>query len=70
MPGIAGNNTILYGPEVKFVSSVPSMNKDFSCTQYNNIYFSGDGAGVTRGIMQAAINGKLIANKLIHITSN
>ena len=64
MPGIAGNNTVLYGPEVKFVSSVPSMNKDFSCVGYDNVYFSGDGAGITRGIMQASINGSLIADNI------
>lgn len=64
MPGLNGPNTILYGPEVKFVSSVPETDKNFESVNYPGIYFSGDGAGITRGIIQAAMCGVFIGNNI------
>ncbi len=56
MPGIAGGATLLYGVEVKFYSNRLVVDKHFQ-TNVNNLYALGDGAGLTRGLMQASMNG-------------
>ncbi len=55
-PGVNSRNTLLYGVEVKFYSSRLSLNRHLE-TQIPNLYAVGDGAGVTRGLMQASISG-------------
>jgi uncharacterized FAD-dependent dehydrogenase len=66
-PGVNSRNTLLYGVEVKFYSSRLRLNHSLE-TQIPNLYAIGDGAGVTRGLMQASISGVIagrdIANKL------
>jgi uncharacterized FAD-dependent dehydrogenase len=66
-PGVNSRNTLLYGVEVKFYSSRLSLNHHLE-TQIPNLYAIGDGAGVTRGLMQASISGVIagrdISNKL------
>lgn len=66
-PGVNSRNTLLYGVEVKFYSSRLSLSQHLE-TQLANLYAIGDGAGVTRGLMQASISGVIaardIANKL------
>ncbi len=56
MPGIAGGATLLYGVEVKFYSNRLVVDKHFQ-TSIHNLYALGDGAGLTRGLMQASMNG-------------
>ncbi|NPV86620.1 MAG: FAD-dependent oxidoreductase [Anaerolineae bacterium] len=56
MPGLAGDGTLLYGVEVKFYSNQLVVDKNFQ-TNINNLYALGDGAGLTRGLMQASMNG-------------
>ena len=60
-PGVNSRNTLLYGVEVKFYSSRLSLNQHLE-TEIPNLYAVGDGAGVTRGLMQASISG-LIAGR-------
>lgn len=56
MPGLAGNGTLLYGVEVKFYSNQIVVDSTFqTCIQ--NLHALGDGAGLTRGLMQASMNG-------------
>jgi uncharacterized FAD-dependent dehydrogenase len=66
-PGVNSRNTLLYGVEVKFYSSRLSLGHHLE-TQIPNLYAVGDGAGVTRGLMQASISGVIagrdIMNKL------
>lgn len=63
-PGTAGNDTLLYGIEGKYYSSIPDM-IDFRIKGYENIYACGDGSGVTRSLAQAAANGLYVADKII-----
>ncbi len=56
MPGIAGGATLLYGVEVKFYSNRLVVDKHFQ-TSIHHLYALGDGAGLTRGLMQASMNG-------------
>jgi uncharacterized protein len=62
-PGIASDETLLYGVEVKFYSNKVKLTKEFETT-VGNLYALGDGAGVTRGLMQANCNGVWLARHL------
>ncbi|MFZ7133483.1 MAG: NAD(P)/FAD-dependent oxidoreductase [Eubacteriales bacterium] len=62
-PGLASDETLLYGVEVKFYSNVVKVNKDFE-TNIKNMYVMGDGAGITRGLMQASVNGVYVARSV------
>lgn len=68
-PGISGNETILYGVEVKFYSSNVIVDSNLK-TKYNGIYAIGDGAGITRGLMQASVSGVVAARNIIKETSD
>lgn len=61
--GMASDETLLYGIEVKFYSNIVEVNKDFM-TEIKGLYAAGDGAGLTRGLVQASINGVLIGRAL------
>ena len=62
-PGIASDETLLYGVEVKFYSNKVMTNSKFE-TNIKNLYVGGDGAGITRGLMQASVNGILLGRLL------
>jgi uncharacterized FAD-dependent dehydrogenase len=63
-PGVADSGTLLYGVEVKFYSSRLKLNKQLE-TQVENLYAAGDGAGITRGLMQASVSGVLVARDIL-----
>lgn len=63
-PGLASDETLLYGVEVKFYSNVIKVTPDFQSTSVSNLYLGGDGAGITRGLMQASVNGVIIAREI------
>lgn len=63
-PGIAANETLLYGVEVKFYSNKVVVNKDFE-TSVKGLRAIGDGAGVTRGLQQASANGISVARSIL-----
>ncbi|MCY6485307.1 NAD(P)/FAD-dependent oxidoreductase [Clostridium aestuarii] len=63
-PGLYSKNTLLYGVEVKFYSSKFETNNKFE-TEIENLYTIGDGAGITRGLMQASATGVVVARDII-----
>jgi uncharacterized FAD-dependent dehydrogenase len=63
-PGISGKETILYGVEVKFYSSKIKVNNNLE-TAIKGLYAIGDGAGITRGLMQASISGVVAAQNIL-----
>lgn len=63
-PGIASDETLLYGVEVKFYSNKVVINKDFE-TSVPGLRAIGDGAGVTRGLQQASANGLSVARSIL-----
>ncbi len=63
-PGVAGAGTLLYGVEVKFYSSRLKLNQNLE-TEVTNLYAAGDGAGITRGLMQASVSGVMIARDIL-----
>ncbi|PJB76309.1 MAG: FAD-dependent oxidoreductase, partial [Armatimonadetes bacterium CG_4_9_14_3_um_filter_58_7] len=64
-PGLASDETLLYGVEVKFYSNNIKVIDGFETATIKNLYVGGDGAGITRGLMQASVNGVLIARKIL-----
>lgn len=63
-PGIASDETLLYGVEVKFYSNRVVVNKEFE-TSVKGLRAIGDGAGVTRGLQQASANGISVARSIL-----
>ena len=55
-PGIASDETLLYGVEVKFYSNKGVTTKEFE-TNIKGLRVMGDGAAITRGLQQASANG-------------
>jgi uncharacterized FAD-dependent dehydrogenase len=49
--------------EVKFYSSKIEVNNKFE-TPVRNLYAIGDGAGITRGLMQASVTGVVVARDI------
>jgi hypothetical protein len=64
LPGVAGRDTLLYGVEVKFYSSRLELDEGLQ-THVEGLYAVGDGAGVTRGIMQASVSGMMAARAVV-----
>lgn len=62
-PGVYSRNTLLYGVEVKFYSSRIEVDNCLE-TKIKNLYAGGDGAGITRGLMQASVSGWLIGKNI------
>lgn len=66
-PGIFSRHTLLYGVEVKFYSYRIKLTKHLE-SEVKNLFIVGDGAGISRGLVQASISGivagKEIANRL------
>ena len=63
-PGIASDETLLYGVEVKFYSNKVVVNSDFE-TSVKGLRAIGDGASVTRGLQQASANGISVARSIL-----
>lgn len=63
-PGIASDETLLYGVEVKFYSNKVVVDKQFE-TNIHGLRAMGDGASITRGLLQASANGIVVARNII-----
>jgi|MTBAKSStandDraft_2_1061841.scaffolds.fasta_scaffold02340_19 hypothetical protein len=63
IPGLASDETLMYGVEVKFYSNKVDVTGDFE-TSISRLYAGGDGAGLTRGLMHASVNGIMIARAI------
>ena len=65
--GVYSRHTLLYGVEVKFYSNRIDLSPELE-TQVKNLFAIGDGAGITRGLIQASASGivasEAIANRL------
>ena len=63
-PGTANPSTLLYGVEVKSYNMVVDVNKDLE-SKYNNLFFIGDGSGITHSLSQASASGVYVARKIL-----
>src|SRR5574344_298783 len=60
-PGTASRYTLLYGVEVKFYSARVKLTDELETEGVKNLFTIGDGAGVTRGLIQASASGVHVA---------
>jgi uncharacterized protein len=63
-PGVNSGDTLLYGVEVKFYSMKLKLTPSLE-TEVKNLFAVGDGAGVTRGLIQASISGVVTAREVL-----
>ena len=64
MPGVCSRHTLLYGVEVKFYSNRLRLTPDLE-TEVRGLYACGDGAGITRGLVQASASGLVAARAVL-----
>jgi uncharacterized protein len=62
-PGVNSRNTLLYGVEVKFYSQRLKLDGNMR-TEVKNLFCIGDGAGITRGLIQASAAGVIAARAI------
>ena len=65
--GVANDDTLLYGPEIKFFSNEIATDSNFKLNN-DNIYFIGDGAGKAGNIVTAAATGLVAARDILERT--
>ena len=63
VPGFASEETLLYGPEIKFYSNKVKMDEKFN-TNIEGLHCLGDSSGWTRGLMMASVMGVLMGRKI------
>ena len=64
MPGMASDHTLLYGVEVKLHTAKLDLKKNLETKVVRGLYAGGDGAGVSRGLVQAAASGVVIGRDI------
>ncbi len=64
IPGVNNDETLLYGPEIKFFSNEIDTNNKFKLEDYD-IYFIGDGSGKAGNIVTAAATGLIAARDIL-----
>ncbi len=64
IPGVSNDETLLYGPEIKFFSNEIQTDNKFK-VENKNLYFIGDGAGKAGNIVVAAATGLISARDII-----
>jgi uncharacterized FAD-dependent dehydrogenase len=65
IPGVNNNSTLIYAPEFKRSAKRIDTNNFLESKQIKNIFFAGDGAGLSRGIIGAAVTGIIAAKGII-----
>jgi uncharacterized FAD-dependent dehydrogenase len=64
IPGVNSAHTLLYGVEVKFFSLKLELDAHLM-TKIKGLWAAGDGAGVTRGVIQASASGLWAARSML-----
>ena len=64
IPGVNNDETLLYGPEIKFFSNEIETDNHFKAKKHN-MYFIGDGAGKAGNIVIAAATGLVSARDIL-----
>jgi len=68
-PGVNSRHTLLYGVEAKFYSSRLDLTPSLEVVQVADLFAAGDGAGVTRGLIQASASGVIAAREIMARTA-
>ena len=69
IPGVNNDETLLYGPEIKFFSNEIETDNHFKLKN-EDIYFIGDGAGKAGNIVVAAATGLVAARDILERIKN
>ena len=69
IPGVNNDETLLYGPEIKFFSNEIETDNKFK-VDGKNLYFIGDGAGKAGNIVVAAATGLIAARDIVEKEKN
>lgn len=64
MPGIYSNYTLLYAPEIKLSAMRVKCGKNLQSDKHKNLFFAGDGAGLSGDIVNAAATGIISARSI------
>jgi len=64
IPGVASDSTLLYAPEIKFYAMEIDCDRNME-TSVCNLFATGDGAGLSRDIVNAAATGVLAARGIL-----
>jgi len=64
-PGVYSDFTLLYGVEAKFYSSRLEVTNSLEVKGVKNLFTVGDGAGITRGLVQASASGVIAAREIL-----
>ncbi|MGV9204919.1 MAG: NAD(P)/FAD-dependent oxidoreductase, partial [Promethearchaeia archaeon] len=65
IPGVNNDSTLIYAPEFKRSAKRVETTDYLEAKQVEDIFFAGDGAGVSRGIIGAAVTGIIAAKGII-----
>ena len=63
-PGMANDDTLLYGVEVKFYNMEVELNEHLE-TKHKGLYVIGDGSGVTHSLSHASASGVYVARRIL-----
>ena len=66
-PGMANDDTLLYGVEVKFYNMEVELDENLE-TKHKGLYVIGDGSGVTHSLSHASASGVYVARKIAEKT--
>ncbi|MGB9928608.1 MAG: NAD(P)/FAD-dependent oxidoreductase [Methanosarcina sp.] len=64
IPGVTSDSTLLYAPEVKFYAMHLQVSRKME-TNIGNLFAAGDGAGLSRDIVNAAATGLMAAEGIL-----
>ncbi|NJD76922.1 MAG: NAD(P)/FAD-dependent oxidoreductase [Candidatus Methanoperedens sp.] len=64
IPGVASDSTLLYAPEIKFYSMQVLVDRNMEST-VRNLFAAGDGAGLSRDIVNAAATGVIAGRGIL-----
>ena len=63
-PGMANDDTLLYGVEVKFYNMEVELDENLE-TCHKNLFVIGDGSGVTHSLSHASASGVYVARHIL-----
>ena len=69
IPGVNNDETLLYGPEIKFFSNEIETDNHFKANNMN-MYFIGDGSGKAGNIVIAAATGLVASRDILDKIKN
>ena len=64
LEGLCSNRTLMYAPEAKFYTVRPAELSVHLESEREDLFFAGDGSGITRGLVQASASGIVVGREV------